>query len=250
MTSGLEGALQGKSFAVVGLAVEELLSLAAALDRAGASWQAFGKPPDESRLGVFSGAICSAAIAPELSAYPGPLLIIGPVDSITMYSDDESREYVIAPPLHVEEVVLRLYRVVSARPAAHVAATTGHDVPTILAADDDVTTTAIVRTVITRNAMTCHTASDGRQALEMAKQILPNAIVLDVNMPHMDGFEVLAALRAEPRTAGIPVVMLTSVQQEADVVRGFGLGADDYVVKPFNPMELLARLKRLVRKRT
>ena len=96
--------------------------------------------------------------------------------------------------------------------------------------------------------MTCHVATNGRQALESAKALKPSAIVLDVNMPYIDGFEVLSTLRNDPETANIPVMMLTSVQQEADIVRGFGLGADDYVVKPFNPMELLARIKRLVRK--
>ena len=72
----------------------------------------------------------------------------------------------------------------------------------------------------------------------------PQVAVLDVNMPGMDGFEVLAAIRAE----GIPsrVVLLTARQQETDVIRGFTLGADDYVVKPFSPMELVARLKRLL----
>jgi len=69
-----------------------------------------------------------------------------------------------------------------------------------------------------------------------------------VNMPYIDGFEVLSTLRNDPETAHIPIMMLTSVQQESDIVRGFGLGADDYVVKPFNPMELLARIKRLLRK--
>jgi DNA-binding response OmpR family regulator len=67
-------------------------------------------------------------------------------------------------------------------------------------------------------------------------------------MPYIDGFEVLSTLRNDPETAEVPIVMLTSVQQESDIVRGFGLGADDYVVKPFNPMELLARIRRLVRR--
>jgi DNA-binding response OmpR family regulator len=118
----------------------------------------------------------------------------------------------------------------------------------VLAADDDPTTTAIVRAVVTKNAMVCHVARNGAEAIDLARELVPDAIVLDVNMPFRDGFEVLSALREEPRTAAIPVLMLTSVQQEADVVKGFRLGADDYVLKPFNPMELLARIKRLVRR--
>jgi DNA-binding response OmpR family regulator len=96
--------------------------------------------------------------------------------------------------------------------------------------------------------MTCHIAANGKQALESARALKPSAIILDVNMPYIDGFEVLSTLRNDPETADIPIVMLTSVQQESDIVRGFGLGADDYIVKPFNPMELLARIRRLVRK--
>jgi two-component system, OmpR family, alkaline phosphatase synthesis response regulator PhoP len=96
--------------------------------------------------------------------------------------------------------------------------------------------------------MTCHVAPNGKSALDLAHALNPNVIVLDVNMPFLDGFQVLTALRGEPRTEAIPVIMLTSMQQEADVVRAFALGADDYVVKPFNPMELLARIRRLARK--
>jgi two-component system alkaline phosphatase synthesis response regulator PhoP len=77
----------------------------------------------------------------------------------------------------------------------------------------------------------------------MARELIPHAAVLDVNMPGMDGFEILSAIRKD----GLPVrvVMLTARQHESDVLRGFNLGADDYVVKPFNPLELAARLKRL-----
>jgi len=72
----------------------------------------------------------------------------------------------------------------------------------------------------------------------------PQAAVLDVNMPGMDGYEVLAAIRQEQHQ--IRVLMLTARQQENDILRGFTLGADDYVIKPFSPIELTARLKRLL----
>ena len=72
------------------------------------------------------------------------------------------------------------------------------------------------------------------------------AAILDVNMPGMDGYEVLAALRAE--NLPVRVMLLTARQRESDIIRGFTLGADDYVVKPFSPMELVARLKRLIQK--
>ena len=98
--------------------------------------------------------------------------------------------------------------------------------------------------------MTCQIAADGKSALDLAQAIHPSVIVLDVNMPQLDGFQVLSALRNEPLTATVAIVMLTSLQHETDIVRAFALGADDYVVKPFNPMELLARIQRLVKKQS
>ena len=70
-------------------------------------------------------------------------------------------------------------------------------------------------------------------------------IVLDVQMPGIDGFDVLDRIRAMPDLADIPIVLVTAVGSEGDVVRGFALGADDYILKPFSPAELTARVKRL-----
>ena len=114
----------------------------------------------------------------------------------------------------------------------------------VLVADDDSTVLALVRTALQNFGMECHMAADGPKALEAARRLRPHAAVLDVNMPGMDGYEVLAAIRAE--NIPVRVMLLTARQQESDVIRGFTLGADDYVVKPFSPMELVARIKRLV----
>jgi DNA-binding response OmpR family regulator len=92
--------------------------------------------------------------------------------------------------------------------------------------------------------MECHLAADGPKALDAVRRLRPQAAILDVNMPGMDGYEVLSAIRAE--NLPVRVMLLTARQQESDIIRGFTLGADDYVVKPFSPMELVARLKRLV----
>jgi DNA-binding response OmpR family regulator len=78
----------------------------------------------------------------------------------------------------------------------------------------------------------------------MVRDLKPQAAVLDVNMPGMDGYEVLSAIRDEEHP--VRVLLLTARQQENDILRGFTLGADDYVVKPFSPVELTARLKRLL----
>jgi len=171
------------------------------------------------------------------------LIVVGSLEAIDEQRRGEHSDFLVAPPLRIDEVLLRAFRLLTGTRRGG-----GGTTPSVLAVDDDATTTAIVRAVLTRSGMTCHVAANGKQALESARALKPSAIILDVNMPYIDGFEVLSTLRNDPATAEIPIVMLTSVQQESDIVRGFGLGADDYVVKPFNPMELLARIRRLVRK--
>ena len=117
----------------------------------------------------------------------------------------------------------------------------------VVVADDDLTISALVAATLRSHGIRCHLARHGREALEMTRQLQPSALVLDINMPQMDGFEVLTTIKEDPTTAGTPIVLLSARKQEADVLRGFGLGAQDYVVKPFNPFELLVRLKRVMR---
>jgi two-component system cell cycle response regulator len=94
------------------------------------------------------------------------------------------------------------------------------------------------------------TALNGRQALDMAEQERLDLVLLDVMMPDMTGFEVCAALKANPRTANIPVVMVTSLDQPEDRVRGLEAGADDFLTKPISETALMARVKSLVRLKT
>jgi DNA-binding response OmpR family regulator len=114
----------------------------------------------------------------------------------------------------------------------------------IVIVDDDSNVLAVVCNTLQSLGMACHSAASGPDALRMIRELCPHAVVLDVNMPGMDGFEVLTAIRQ----AALPVrvIMLTARQNQRDVLRGFELGADDYVAKPFNPLELAARLKRLL----
>lgn len=93
---------------------------------------------------------------------------------------------------------------------------------------------------------------DGERALELAVELAPDVITLDVMMPRLGGFETLTRLRADPRTDWIPVVMVTGRAQGVDVERGVELGADAYLTKPFEPAELVevvTRLARLARSR-
>lgn len=117
---------------------------------------------------------------------------------------------------------------------------------TVVLADDDPSITALVRLTLQRNGMTCEVASTGGSALELMKRLKPCAAVLDVGMPDIDGFEVLSRMKSIPDLAQTRVILLTGCEQETDILRGFSLGADDYVIKPFNPMELMMRVKRVI----
>ncbi|MFZ2356785.1 MAG: response regulator [Candidatus Omnitrophota bacterium] len=91
-------------------------------------------------------------------------------------------------------------------------------------------------------------AHDGEDALDAANTKLPDLILLDLMLPGLDGFEVCKTLKAERKTASIPIIMLTAKSQESDKIVGLELGADDYVTKPFSPRELLARIKAVLRR--
>ncbi|MCX7885911.1 MAG: winged helix-turn-helix domain-containing protein [Verrucomicrobiae bacterium] len=90
------------------------------------------------------------------------------------------------------------------------------------------------------------TARDGASGLTKARDLLPALVVLDLMLPQMDGTEVCKRLKADPRTAHIPIIMLTAKAEEVDRILGLELGADDYVTKPFSPRELVLRAKKIL----
>ncbi|MEI9974939.1 MAG: response regulator [Ignavibacteriota bacterium] len=116
--------------------------------------------------------------------------------------------------------------------------------PTVVLADDDEIVRTLTGSLLKNHGVTCRSAGNGLDALRLIRSERPAAALLDVNMPGMSGFEVLAAIRAE----NLPcrVMLLTAREREDDILRGFRLGADDYLTKPFNPFELMARLKRFL----
>ena len=115
----------------------------------------------------------------------------------------------------------------------------------ILVVDDDPNVVELVRLYLERDGHEVLIANDGVAGLEMAREELPDLIVLDLMMPRMDGMEVCRTLRAE---SSVPVVMLTAMVEEDDRLAGFDLGADDYVTKPFSPRELAARVRAVLRR--
>lgn len=116
---------------------------------------------------------------------------------------------------------------------------------TILVADDDPNVRELVRIYLGREGMAVLTAENGRAALNTLEETAVDAVVLDVMMPELDGFSVCKTLR---QTSSVPVLMLTARGEEIDRVLGLELGADDYIVKPFSPRELVARVKAVLRR--
>ncbi len=118
---------------------------------------------------------------------------------------------------------------------------------TILFAEDDEIVAAVVKHRLGRQGFNVRHFNNGSNALREAENISANLVILDVKMPGMDGFDLLAHLRQLPAYASIPIVMLTGMGKEQDTIRALELGADDYILKPFSPNELLARIRRLIR---
>ena len=122
-------------------------------------------------------------------------------------------------------------------------------VPRIMIAEDD---ESILDLLVTRMRIAgYHTTQekDGLAALESIRKAPPSACILDVNMPKMDGFQVLKRMRADPLTAHVPVLVLTARRAPDDIKTAIRLGATDYLSKPFNDEQLLARVARLLRRR-
>jgi DNA-binding response OmpR family regulator len=118
--------------------------------------------------------------------------------------------------------------------------------PTILVADDDELLRELLVFKLSGRGYNVLTAEDGETALRMIRESLPQLVVLDEMMPVRSGFDVLREVKADPWTSGVPVLMLTARKLESDIVSALDLGAADYLVKPFNPQELLARISRHV----
>jgi diguanylate cyclase (GGDEF)-like protein len=119
---------------------------------------------------------------------------------------------------------------------------------TILVVDDDPDIARFVEVNLRSAGYDVSVASDGEEALDRAQSLRPDLVLLDVMMPRIDGFEVAQRLRRNPQTANTSIIMLTAKALSTDKVLGLTAGADDYIIKPFDPIELLARVKGTLRR--
>lgn len=118
----------------------------------------------------------------------------------------------------------------------------------ILVVEDEKTIAGLIAEALKRRGYRVETVHDGDGGLYATETTLPDLVILDVMLPGMDGWEICRRIRENPTTKGIPVLMLTARRDERDLLAGFGVGADDYMKKPFSVNELAARVKSLLRR--
>ncbi|KAA0595392.1 two-component system response regulator AdeR [Azospirillum lipoferum] len=115
----------------------------------------------------------------------------------------------------------------------------------VLVAEDEPEVARIIMGYLDREGLRTVRAENGQIALDLHQQLKPDLVILDVKMPKLDGFEVLAGLR---RRGDTPVIMVTALDEDLDKLQALRIGADDYIVKPFNPLEVVARVKAVLRR--
>ncbi len=121
-------------------------------------------------------------------------------------------------------------------------------VQNVLVVEDERDIRNLVVFHLAREGFRCRTAATGMEALQEVRGHLPDLVVLDLMLPEMDGLEVCRRVRADPASAAVPIIMLTAKADEVDRVVGLEMGADDYLVKPFSPKELVARVRAVLRR--
>lgn len=119
----------------------------------------------------------------------------------------------------------------------------------ILVVDDEIDILELIRHALNKEGFEVHVAANGAQAIDQARKIKPELILMDVMMPVMDGMEACRQLKEDPETSGIAIVFLTARSEEFAELAGFEAGADDYISKPIRPRVLLSRLKAILRRR-
>src|SRR5512137_1839850 len=119
----------------------------------------------------------------------------------------------------------------------------------LLVVDDTAANRQLLTNLLTEQGYIVHPASDGELALEFVRSTIPDLILLDIRMPGMDGYEVCRRLKADERTRDIPIIFISILEDERDKVQGFRAGAVDYITKPFQPEEVLARIQTHLRLR-
>jgi two-component system cell cycle response regulator DivK len=250
--------LSGKRFGLANFSEPEARRISQALNRAECFTVCINTPPDGLSKAMverfdllilnLNGTVDKHKVDAGIET---PILLVGSRASLSedlVSAETPNRDFLMTP-WDSEELLVRCYRLFSGNSKSSALPERVGPAKVIIA-DDDPAIGALLTAVLHRNGPECRLARNGTEALAMAREILPDVLILDVNMPGIDGFEVLTNLRSDKATAQIPVVLLTARQQESDVMKGFACGASDYITKPFNPMEVTARVARYLPRKT
>ena len=123
-----------------------------------------------------------------------------------------------------------------------------HGKTTVLVVEDEPDLREVIRYTLDREGFRVLESEDGEDGLDLLRRELPELVLLDLMLPGLDGIEICRSIKYDPQTRNIPVIMVTARGDETDIVLGLGVGADDYIIKPFRPHELVARVKAVLRR--
>jgi DNA-binding response OmpR family regulator len=123
-----------------------------------------------------------------------------------------------------------------------------HDKVTVLVVEDEPDLREVIRYNLEREGFRILETEDGEEGLDLLREQLPDLVLLDIMLPGLDGIEICRSIKYDPHTRNIPVIMVTARGDESDIVLGLGVGADDYIIKPFRPRELVARVRAVLRR--
>ncbi len=263
----IQQSLAGRRFALLGFETAEADSIIAALGTVRGIGHVVGATLNIPRLNGIShfDACFVNTSAASVGEQPAPIemiarsrkpaVIVGTFDELVMRVGafaGLSRDFIMRP-CQPDELLLRAHRILrfveSASAAIEIQRPLRNGARHVVLADDDATTVVMISTILKHFNFQCDVAHDGAQAIEIAREKKPDLVLLDVSMPHMNGFEALTALRGDSATRDTRVILVSAHHDEAEVVKGFSLGADDYITKPFNSGELMARINRVLRER-
>jgi DNA-binding response OmpR family regulator len=175
-----------------------------------------------------------------------PMLIAGTPEDIALRAASQPLTGVdfLTSPWAEGELLFRTFRLIASSKRAQ-ARVIEPGRPRVLIADDDPNITNLLKMTL-GNRTECEVARNGLAAIRAVRDFPPDAVILDVNMPILNGFEVLEAIRSDPGLRQLPVILLTASDDQAHVAKGLALGATDYVVKPFGLNALLQRIRRIL----
>ena len=259
--SGQYAILSGKTAAVIGFPVEDAAQLGQALAGQFCSFLFLSQADAEFRRGATNGCDILILHAPNEWAAPGtlhpasllktkkPIVMLGEREvlaALAPRSQGGLRELVPAP-WRVDDTIWRAAALLGRVQEPRARNGRKNQRKRVIIGDESAAR-ALVHAVLAQEGMDCFVAANGVDTLAMARSKCADVVIVDVSLPGLDGFQVLAEIRRDPALQGTIVILLTARQAEADVLRGFGLGANDYVTKPFSPMELAARVKRFFEK--